>query len=141
MPNIAVVLKAEISRLAKKEVKGQVAPLKQTILQQKKEISELKKELKAQERRIKQLSRPTPQPKASPDSNDRVRITGKGVRSLRAKWGVTQTDFAKILGVSMPTIVNWEKVDGPINMREKAQAAYISHRKLGAREARALLEE
>lgn len=42
MPDIAAVLKEEITRLARKEVKQQVGPLKKTITEQRRTIVELK---------------------------------------------------------------------------------------------------
>ncbi len=36
-------------------------------------------------------------------------VTGKAVAGLRARFGMTQNEFARLLGVSAPTIGNWEK--------------------------------
>ena len=43
MPNIAAVLKDEIRRLAKKEIKAQVGSTKQAVAQYRRDIAELKR--------------------------------------------------------------------------------------------------
>ena len=66
MPNIAGVLKEEIRRLAKKEIKAQVGTTKQAVAKYRSDIAKLKRLLGQQEREIKLLkkqsnsSRPTP---------------------------------------------------------------------------------
>ena len=54
---------------------------------------------------------------------------------------MSQTDFARVLGVSAQSVVNWEAKEGAISLRERPRKAYLSLRDLGAREARKLLEE
>jgi uncharacterized Zn finger protein/DNA-binding XRE family transcriptional regulator len=43
--------------------------------------------------------------------------TGKEVAGLRAKFGMTQTELAGLIGVSVTTIVNWEKKSGVLGLR------------------------
>ncbi len=45
MPNVAAVLKEEITRLARKEVKDEVGPLKKTVAEQRRTIAELKRQV------------------------------------------------------------------------------------------------
>ena len=52
-------------------------------------------------------------------------ITGKGVRAMRKKAGLTQAKFAKLVGVSVPTVVNWEKAKGKVEIRRKETMARI----------------
>ena len=63
MPNIAAVLKEEICRLAKKEVKAQVGKTQKASAQYRRDIAKLKRQLGQQEREIKLLKKqqgPTP---------------------------------------------------------------------------------
>ena len=53
---------------------------------------------------------------------------------------MSQANFGKILGVSMGAVINWEKAEGTLNMREPARKAYVAVRGLGAREAKARLD-
>ena len=43
MPNLAAVLKEEITRLARRQVRQQVGPLNKTIAEQRRTIAELKR--------------------------------------------------------------------------------------------------
>ena len=68
MPNIAAVLKEEIRRLAKKEIKAQVGNTKKASAQYRSDIAMLKRQLGQQEREIKLLKKqqgPTRKPKKS----------------------------------------------------------------------------
>ncbi len=69
MPNIAAVLKEEICRLAKKEIKAQVGTTKQAVARYRTDLAKLKRVLTQQEREIKLLkkrtsSRASPKPKS-----------------------------------------------------------------------------
>ena len=52
MPNIAAVLKDEIRRLAKKEVKAYVGATKQAVAQYRKDLAQLKRLVREQQKRI-----------------------------------------------------------------------------------------
>ena len=63
MPNIAAVLKEEIRRLARREIKAQVGSTKKAAAQYRRDIAKLKRMLSQQEREIKLLKKqagPTP---------------------------------------------------------------------------------
>ena len=69
-------------------------------------------------------------------------ITGKGVRAMRKKTGLTQAKFGNLVGVSVPTVVNWEKVEGKVEIRRKATMARLQELKgKGKREVAAMLGE
>ena len=55
MPNIAAVLKEEIRRLARREIKAQVGTTKQAVARYRSDIAKLKRSLSQQEREIKLL--------------------------------------------------------------------------------------
>ena len=143
MPNIANILKSEIQRLAKKEVKAATAPLHKTILSLRKELSALKKNQKVTARSTQASARsPINANKISTDKvkGPRLRPTGKTIATLRQKFGMTQSDFGKLLDVSNATILKWEKTEGALNMRTASRQAFITIQKLGAKAARAQLE-
>jgi DNA-binding transcriptional regulator YiaG len=149
MPNINKVLNEEIRRLARREVRSSLSPLQDKNRALRKTVSELQTRVRQLERANKRLASQTVQPTAvaaasdaSADTDeDRVRITAKGIRSLRQKWNMTAAEFAEMLGVSQLTVYNWEKKEGPIRMRQRPRSAYLGLRDLGAREARRRLEE
>ena len=77
-----------------------------------------------------------PQPQFEPAEGQKARITAKGMRSLRKKLGLTGQEFAKLLGVSLISVYQWEKKSGPLRVRDATRAAILSVRDLGAREAK-----
>ena len=52
MPNIAVVLRQEICRLAKSEIKSQISSTKQAVVQYRRDIAGLKRQLREQGKEI-----------------------------------------------------------------------------------------
>jgi uncharacterized Zn finger protein len=49
--------------------------------------------------------------------------TAAAVRKLRQKFRMNGSQFAKLLGVSPPTVTNWEKGSGKLNLRQRAMDA------------------
>jgi len=88
MPNIATVLKEEILRLARKEVRGQTNALTRASIQHRKDIAEMKRRVSDLQRRLtpleKQVLKNVPSHTAEADA-DHVRFTAKGLRSQRKR--------------------------------------------------------
>ena len=57
---------------------------------------------------------------------------GSRIRELRRENGLTQSEFAKILGVSSHTVSIWEL--GKVSPRQDAKTAICALRTLGKRE-------
>ena len=127
--NVMSVLKAEISRLAKKEARSIVAPVKKASATYRGLIAGLRKQVDALQKELAILKKAVPAPEkalaAKTEPEGRFWITGKGVRKLRQRLGLTQANFGKLIGVSVPTVVNWEGVDGKVEIRKKATMARL----------------
>ena len=145
MSNILSILKSEISRLARKEAKQVVAPVKKASANYRGLIAGLRKQLDALQKEVAALQRLAPKAGkvlAAQEPQGRFWITGKGVKALRKRLGLTQGQFGKLAGVSVPTIVNWEKVEGKVEIRRKATMARLQELKgKGKREVAAMLGE
>ncbi len=132
MPNIAKILKDEIQRLAKKEVSQAITPLKKQNTQLRKEISQHKRRLAALEKENKNLSGKLTasakiQPQISPDTEQpSLRLTAKILKTQRSRLGITQEEFAKIIGASVQAVRLWETKPGRINMRSGAVVSAIA---------------
>ena len=144
--NVMSVLKAEISRLAKKEAKAILAPVQKASVNYRGLIAGLRKQLDFLQKEVSSLKRAVPAPdkvlgtKTEPEG--RFWITGKGVRAMRKKAGLTQAKLGKLIGVSVPTVVNWEKAKGKVEIRRKETMARIQRLKgKGKREVAAMLGE
>ena len=146
MPNIMSALKSEISRLARKEAKQVVSHVKKASANYRALIAGLRKQIDALQKEVATLKRAAPRAEkalaAAQAPQGRFWITGKGVKALRRKLGLTQAKFAKLVGVSVPTVIKWEKADGKVEIRKKATMARLQELKgKGKREVAALLGE
>ena len=111
MSNIGTVLREEITRLARKEVRGQVDPTKKVTAQHRHEIAALKRRIADLERQVTLLLRKyaSSHPEVSPEASAKpMRFSAKGLHSQRSRLGLSAIDFGKLLGVSAQTIYNWE---------------------------------
>ena len=101
MPNIAAVLKEEIRRLAKKEIKAQVGTTKQAVAKYRSEIAKLKRSLSQQEREIKLLKKKQQgQPQAEEEPSESIRFSARSVKAQRSRLGLSAADYGKLVGVS-----------------------------------------
>jgi len=140
MANLAAVLKEEIRRLARKEVRAELAPLRQAVSKQRKAIAALRRELAQQTKRLAQLERTSRKGEPAPSAPESsLRFSAKGLRSHRARLGLSAADFAALVGVSPLTIYNWEK--GKTKPRAAQLEKLSTIRGLGKREAWKRLEE
>lgn len=142
MPNIATVLKGEISRLARKEIREQTRALRRASTQYRRDIAEMKRRIGELQRKVapleKQVLKEAPARTEQADA-ERVRFTAKGLRSQRERLGLSAADYGKLIGVTDQTIYNWEHETA--RPRKQQVAAIASLRGMGKRQARARLEQ
>jgi DNA-binding transcriptional regulator YiaG len=115
MPNIATVLKEEITRLARKEMRQHVDPLRAQVLAQRKAIAALKSEVEMLRRDVMKLGKGapknTPVKAGSSDSGKQSRYSGALLRKLRERLGLSRDVFAPLLGASSQALYNWEQTE------------------------------
>jgi DNA-binding transcriptional regulator YiaG len=146
MPNVMKVLRDEITRLARKEVKASVTKVHKPTVQLKHDMAALKrivvtltKDNKRLQGILDQIVKT--QPAQAPEETGKARLTGKGIRSLRRKLRLSQVDFGRLIGVTAQAVVNMEKKSGPLAVRKVTRAAILAIRGIGAREAQSRLAE
>jgi len=139
MPNFGSVLKQEIARIARREMKGQITATKRASAQHRKHIAALRRQIDTLERKLASLaSRPAAAAATDNETDVRVRFAPKGLRSLRDRLGLSAERFGKLIGVSGQSVYNWEhRVTTP---RARQLQVIASVRSLGKREALARLE-
>lgn len=141
MPTIAKLMNDEIRRLARSEARALVAGIKRDTVKLKKDNAALKKRmaererenrrlLQAEEKRRKRIAQ------APPEEIKKVRFFSKGVLSLRKKLGLSQEQFAKLVGISSVSVYNWESKGGALKLRPATAAKLLAVRGMGAREAK-----
>lgn len=138
MPNLGAVLKTEISRLARKEIKSQVDPLRKANIGYRRDIAELKRKMASLERALKNVGKD--EPKASQASEGAAtRFSAKGLKSMRKRLGLSAADFGKLARASAQTIYSWE--NGKTVPRKSQQSVLASLRGIGKKEALARLTD
>ena len=136
MPNIGALLKSEITRLARKEIKSQVDALKKANVGYRRDIADLKRHLATLQRALKSVGKD--KPKASQEGEvAATRFTAKGLKSMRKRLGLSAADFGKLAGASAQSIYSWEA--GKTVPRKSQQSALAGFRGMGKREAQAKL--
>lgn len=141
MPNIATALKAEIARVARKEIRSETEALKTAVVAYRKEIASLKKRMQGLERQAKKAGRARTEPEAREDGDSgspALRFSAARFAKQRQKLGLSAASFAKLLGVSSLSVYKWES--GQTRPRRAQLEAIAQARKLGKREAMARLE-
>lgn len=151
MTTFADTFKKEIARVARKELRDEIAALRKTSALQRSEIAALKKNFKALEAQVKKHGRQrgasplaiaratqvetTAAPKGKPGR--KVFFTAERLKAQRAKLGFTQLQIAKLLEVSSLTIWKWES--GGALPRASRVPQILQRLSLGKREALALI--
>lgn len=141
MPNIGAVLKEEISRLARREIRGQVQTTKKASAQYRRHIAALKRQVATLERQVAALQRRTPDSRPAASSGpgeSKTRFVAKGLRAQRERLGLSAADYGKLVGVSAQSIYNWEQ--GHAKPRAGQRATLAALRAVGKRDAQAYLE-
>jgi DNA-binding transcriptional regulator YiaG len=134
--NLTDALRAEITRLARKEAKAQVATLKSASAAYRREIAELKRTVEQLERRLDFIERQEKKRVAkapSPKLADGARFSAKGLKSHRERLGLSAADYGRLVGISALTIYSYES--GKSKPRAAQLAKLVAVRGIGRREA------
>ena len=138
MPNLSIILKGEITRIARKEIKSAINPVRKANARHRKEIAELKRLATSLQRELKALAKPAKARAAAiGESSASTRFSVKGLKSLRAKLGLSAAEFGQLVSASGQSIYNWET--GKAVPRSTQQASLAAIRGIGKREAARLL--
>lgn len=138
MTNFVSSFKKEISRVARKELRVEIAFIRKTSAAHRAEIAELKLKVRALEQKVQSGNRPTSH--ARTDSTARSENTiaprsrefdATAFAAHRMHLGLTQAQMAKVLEASPLSIYKWEsgKVTPRVAQLERIKAL----RKLGKR--------
>ncbi|MDB5942538.1 MAG: transcriptional regulator, family-like protein [Ramlibacter sp.] len=142
MPNIANLLKSEIARVARREVRAETKGLKQAIAPYRAQIAELKRRTRELEQQVNRLGRVAKKTAASAgpegDTGSRnLRFSAKGLAAQRKRLGLSAQAFGALIGASGQSVYKWE--EGKTRPRAKHLPAIASLRTIGKKEAAARL--
>ena len=148
MPNLAAVLKAEISRVARKELRSAVDALKKSTAAQRSEVAALKRRVLELERQLKAATRAGSSRAAkesvprqvteAADASDGLRFRAAGMASNRKRLAMSAHDFGLLVGATAQSVYAWEQ--GRSKPQARSLAAIAALRGIGKREAASRLE-
>ncbi len=144
MPNLAVTLRDEIRRLARKEVRPELDFARRASARHRRDIAQLKRLLQAQDRRIKALQSRLERLEGRPQAGAKGTVEGyrfspRSVRSQRKRLHLSAEEYGRLIGVSAQTIYHWEQ--GKARPQKAQFQALVEVRGIGRREAARRLQE
>ncbi|MBE7558427.1 helix-turn-helix domain-containing protein [bacterium] len=134
------MLKDEIRRLAQKELESVVRTLRGDLADLKRMLTEHMR-IMGESGRIDVLPVKAPRLQgkktAVPASGGpQKRITGKMIRRMRQQLELSQADFARLVGVSVQSVRNWERKVGQLRLLGNTPQAILEVAEMGTEEAR-----
>jgi DNA-binding transcriptional regulator YiaG len=141
MPNIASILKEEISRVARKEIRRETSVLKKNSGGHRGDLAALKRRIAELERRLRVVSKSVPS--AAVAANDEsipegTRFSAKSLTAHRKRLGLSAADLGLLMGASTQSIYNWES--GKARPHAKFMATIVALRTVGKKQTLAHLE-
>ena len=140
MPNLSTLLKAEITRLARKEVRASIDRLHKAASTHRSDIAALKRRVHALEQELKRAQRGAKVAAAAttPDREEtKLRFSPKSLISQRRRLGLSAADCGLLFGTTGQAVYNWEA--GKARPRATHIAALAALRKLGKRQVAEIL--
>jgi DNA-binding XRE family transcriptional regulator len=140
MPNILPALNEHVRRLARREIRTETSRTKRASSQHRRDIAALKRLIKGLAARVSACEKRggAPAPALAVDeASDSLRFRKDGLKTHRAKLGLSARDYGRLVGVSGLTIYHWES--GKAKPRRRQLPAIAAIRGLGKRDALARL--
>ena len=137
MPNFAGALKGEIQRLARKEVRASVTPLRKLVATLRRRVAQQKRQMAELERTAKRAAKHGRAAAEAPERQDsQIRFSPKWVQKHRKKLNMSRRVYANLVGVSAQTIFGWET--GRARPRRGALESWRRIRSMGKRELKGM---
>ncbi|MDO9360668.1 MAG: helix-turn-helix transcriptional regulator [Polaromonas sp.] len=136
MPNIASVLKDEIARVARKEVRAETQQLKKASAQYRADIAALKRRIASLEKLVNRLGKGGGKQAAAAveeETSGGFRFSAGGLLAQRKRLGLSAADAGTLMGVSGQSVYKWEQ--GKARPRTSQFAAIAALRGMSKKEA------
>jgi DNA-binding transcriptional regulator YiaG len=142
MAKFETMIKSEMVRLAKREVRKICVPLRSDVWSLKSAVSQLHKSVLILQRitasQQKELEKGKMLLEVPPEEVKESRFSPRLIKSLRGHLAITQKELAILTDVTVGAVHLWES--GRFKPSMKKKAVMVALRKLGRREVRKLLE-
>jgi DNA-binding transcriptional regulator YiaG len=143
MGRVEEAVRSEIMRLVRKELRSVVLPLGKEVRQLKRGLGRLTKSVARLERvvaaQVREAEARKDRLEVSEEEARTARLSGRLIRALRTRLGISQGQLAVLVGVSTRAVTKWEQ--GEISPRGQNRATLVALRKLGRRDVRRMLEQ
>lgn len=142
MPNIASVLKDEISRIARRELRSGTEPTQRAVSGSRKQIADMKRRITALEREVARLRKGQSRaatPAQPSEEGKSLRFRAAGFKAHRERLGLSAREVGLLIDASPLSVYKWEK--GQARPRANHLEAIATLRKMGRREAIKRLEQ
>ena len=141
MAKIEGVIKSEIQRLAKREIRSTFIPLRREVRAMRLKLSGLSRGIASLNRMAKglRLGEAKPKLEATPEEVKASRLTPDRIRGLRKKLGISMRELGILTGSSLSAVLSWEK--GKFKPRGEKKVALVALRKVRKRDVKKLLAE
>jgi DNA-binding transcriptional regulator YiaG len=142
MGKLESIIKSEIQRLAKREVRSTFRPLRKEVWRMKLKLSNLLKNFTILDRLAKEASKSKSTERkleASPEEVKASRLTPERISNLRKKLGISQRELGVLVGATIGAVLSWEK--GKFKPRGDKKAALVALKKIRKRDVRKMLAE
>ena len=143
MGKVGSIIKSEIERLAKREMRKVSIPLGRDVRLLKNTVSQLRKSILSLERfaaqKQKELSKREIRLEAPPEEIKQSRFSPRLLQSLRKRLGISQKELAILAGVTVGAAHLWET--GKFRPKENKMGVLVALKKLNRREVRELLSQ
>lgn len=140
MPDIASALKAEIARVARKEIRAELSSLQKAASEHRRTVAALRRKVDGLERELKKAKKGTRASTTTAEASQEgasLRFRAGGLASHRKRLGLSAADFGRLVGASGQSVYKWES--GEVRPRRSQLEAIAAVRKMGRREAIAKL--
>src|SRR4030043_1314138 len=141
MAKIESIIKSEIQRLAKHEVRTVYRPLRKEVWGLKLKLSNLIKNFTVLDRLAKEAAKgksTEPKLEATPEEVKASRLTPERIAGLRKKLGISQRELGLLVGATTGAVLSWEK--GKFKPQGEKKAALVALRKVRKRDVEKMLE-
>lgn len=132
MASMVPVLNEHIRRLARREVRAASSAAMRAAALYRREVATLTQRIRELEQRVGMLERERGCGMAAAAFPENARFRADGLRSHRARMGISAQDYGRLVGVSALTIYNWESAKA--RPRKRQLASLLAARSLGKRE-------
>jgi DNA-binding transcriptional regulator YiaG len=130
-------LKGEIRRLARKEVRATVTPVRKLVAELRRRVAQQRRLIAELERRSRRGARSERAAEAPAAEESQIRFSPAWVTKHRKKLKMSRRVYAKLVGVSAQSIFGWES--GRTRPRRRALESWRRIRGMGKRELTGLL--